>query len=565
MDERPSGEQASFSPINALTESPSATSKLGLLLAQGEALLLHRRWQEAEQLFRQVLAEGHVHSQVVALLARTLLAQGKPRDARDLLDSQSVAIAPASPAILLLRAQILLEMGERKDAIAAFQYAIAAAPDNGNGHIGLAVALGQDGQSRAAHASATTAIAKGVDTAGSRSVLARSLYEMNRYGDAEAEYRRALKHAPGNINTHVSLAELVWLRTRDVSAALAEVDRALLQHRGDAYAMDLRLLRARLMFTAGHHQQVLEQLEQWIPASPNHLSLRVLAIKTWIAIDPAKAAQHAAYAMRLAPNHTGVIGLYGDAMLAAGHPQVAADAAQRLLTENPHDNHAIALRAAAWRVLGDPRHLPFHDYASLVRACMLDVPHGWSSLPDYLDALAGELRDEHALLAEPLELSVRGGTQVEHRITETERPAIRAFPSAVDAAIRRYMSGLGVGDTPWHRRRTGHYRMAGLWSVRLASQGHHVSHYHGQGWLSSACYVQMPKAVSQGGGQGWLKFGEPGLATRPALSADYFLRPVPGMLVLFPSWMWHGTVPFTGTTDEHRLTMAFDAVPTATA
>ena len=32
-----------------------------------------------------------------------------------------------------------------------------------------------------------------------------------------------------------------------------------------------------------------------------------------------------------------------------------------------------------------------------------------------------------------------------------------------------------------------------------------------------------------------------------------------GRLVLFPSYMWHGTTPITG--DAPRLTIAFDAVP----
>ena len=31
------------------------------------------------------------------------------------------------------------------------------------------------------------------------------------------------------------------------------------------------------------------------------------------------------------------------------------------------------------------------------------------------------------------------------------------------------------------------------------------------------------------------------------------------MLVLFPSYMWHGTIPFSG--DQPRLTVALDIVP----
>lgn len=37
------------------------------------------------------------------------------------------------------------------------------------------------------------------------------------------------------------------------------------------------------------------------------------------------------------------------------------------------------------------------------------------------------------------------------------------------------------------------------------------------------------------------------------------IRPKPGYLALFPSYMWHGTVPFSDT--EPRMTSAFDMLP----
>jgi hypothetical protein len=36
------------------------------------------------------------------------------------------------------------------------------------------------------------------------------------------------------------------------------------------------------------------------------------------------------------------------------------------------------------------------------------------------------------------------------------------------------------------------------------------------------------------------------------------VAPLPGKLVLFPSYFWHGTLPFTSAAP--RLTVAFDAV-----
>jgi hypothetical protein len=59
--------------------------------------------------------------------------------------------------------------------------------------------------------------------------------------------------------------------------------------------------------------------------------------------------------------------------------------------------------------------------------------------------------------------------------------------------------------------------------------------------------------------EGVLTFGEPSIATTPALHAEHVVRPEVGMLVLFPSYFWHGTVPISG--NQTRLTVAFDAVP----
>jgi hypothetical protein len=43
------------------------------------------------------------------------------------------------------------------------------------------------------------------------------------------------------------------------------------------------------------------------------------------------------------------------------------------------------------------------------------------------------------------------------------------------------------------------------------------------------------------------------------LGVEHAVKPEPGKLVLFPSYMWHGTAPFGG--DQPRLTIAFDLIP----
>ncbi|HAM20005.1 MAG TPA: hypothetical protein DCP70_15910, partial [Alteromonas macleodii] len=59
-------------------------------------------------------------------------------------------------------------------------------------------------------------------------------------------------------------------------------------------------------------------------------------------------------------------------------------------------------------------------------------------------------------------------------------------------------------------------------------------------------------------GQGWLMFGRADIANQ-RFEGDYAVKPEGGTVVLFPSYMWHGTNAFA--TDEHRLTVAFDIIP----
>ena len=85
-------------------------------------------------------------------------------------------------------------------------------------------------------------------------------------------------------------------------------------------------------------------------------------------------------------------------------------------------------------------------------------------------------------------------------------------------------------------------------------------HTHPLGWISSAYYVQVPADVAasdaHGGG---IKFGEPDIDLGEHGKARRSIQPACGRLVLFPSYMWHGTLPFDA--HEPRMTVAFDVVP----
>jgi uncharacterized protein (TIGR02466 family) len=128
--------------------------------------------------------------------------------------------------------------------------------------------------------------------------------------------------------------------------------------------------------------------------------------------------------------------------------------------------------------------------------------------------------------------------------------------------VQDYVAQLPPAD-PGHpllgQRRDRRIRFSGSWSVRLRSGGRHSNHIHPQGWISSALYVSLPP-TSEGEGQdtGWLTLGQPDDKLELRLDPFCKIEPKPGQLVLFPSWMWHGTVPFA---EGERLTVAFDVRP----
>jgi uncharacterized protein (TIGR02466 family) len=138
---------------------------------------------------------------------------------------------------------------------------------------------------------------------------------------------------------------------------------------------------------------------------------------------------------------------------------------------------------------------------------------------------------------------------------------IAEFFAMIDAPIRDYIGRLDASSAhAVDRRRRNSYAIAGSWSVLLAPGGFHVDHVHPEGWLSSAYYVEVPDAGDAAGDAtraGWIKFGEPGV--KLDLAAEHFVKPRAGRLVLFPSYFWHGTVPFER--GGGRLTAAFDVIP----
>ena len=262
-------------------------------------------------------------------------------------------------------------------------------------------------------------------------------------------------------------------------------------------------------------------------------------------------------ALKLSPGHYEALTGFAQAAIVAGRLADAQTVLQAALNQTPNNQFLLALVATVMRQSGGP-YQRLYDYSRFVRAYDIVPPKGYETVQDFNRALKEKLNELHVYKHAPINQSLRQGTQTELDLSLIDDSILSGFFDAVDAPIRDYVKSIGFDAAhPLRRRNRGNYRVQGAWSVRLQETGHHVNHVHPMGWLSSAYYVDLPKQMSETSKQGWIKFGEPNLdVDQPA---EHYVQPKAGRLVLFPSYMWHGTVPFTG--PDTRLTLPFDVVP----
>jgi uncharacterized protein (TIGR02466 family) len=223
----------------------------------------------------------------------------------------------------------------------------------------------------------------------------------------------------------------------------------------------------------------------------------------------------------------------------------------------------------AWRALGDPREHWLHRYGEDVQAYDLPPPPGWTDMGAFNDALSQALDTLHGDRQAPIDQTLRQGTQTMGNLFDLDLPCVQQLRQCILAAVGEHVQTLqqrpADDQHPLHRRCTGHWRFTDSWSSRLQRGGYHTHHVHPHGWLSACYYVALPQTVVQASDPaqphaGWIAFGTPdsplpGCDTQ----ARRVVQPAVGRLVLFPSSMWHGTVPFDD--EGPRLTVAFDLVP----
>jgi len=489
--------------------------------------------------------------------AYALLNQGRVAEALA-ISTRLAAAADASHDSLALYSAALKMAQRHEEALAVDERAAGAFPASGAAWHNLAATLGELGRGHEALEALAKGFATGLDSPLSWQVKARAHVACGDLEDAETAYREASARAPDLAPLAAETADFLWMARGDLALAQAPLDRAF---HGGAPPAPLLLAKARLLASAGDREQAAALLDRAAGHLPDDLPLVLAASQAALEADRlADAERHVRRALSLAPDDPAALVQSTIISLALGRADEAWLSIGKALDRAPLDQSVLAWAATAARAAGDPLYGALCDYEAMVGIYDLEPPAGWATRADFLRDLAAALDRHHVMAEHPSAQSLRHGTQTTYRLSGAQDPAIQAFFKALDAPLREHLARLGAGDDPLRRRNEGGYRIVGAWSVRLRPGGFHLDHMHHEGWISSAFYVETPAgALDRDGREGWLRLGQPPFRTVPELPAERFIRPEPGRLVLFPSYMWHGTVPFH--TQERRTTIAFDVLP----
>ena len=98
------------------------------------------------------------------------------------------------------------------------------------------------------------------------------------------------------------------------------------------------------------------------------------------------------------------------------------------------------------------------------------------------------------------------------------------------------------------------------WAISMMKNGNLNLHNHTTGWLSGSFYISMPKQNTEN--EGAIVFSIRGM-DYPVLDeskiSDKIFNIRPGDIIMFPSSLFHGTLPFSS--EENRVSFAFDKRP----
>lgn len=453
----------------------------------------------------------------------------------------------------------LKQVGRLNEAIAAYRRALEIAPDFADAEFNLAIllnAVGRRGEAAGAYRHVAE-LKPGFAPAYVN--LGNSLKEAGEVEQAAGAYRQALEVKPDHIGALANLGDCLNELGRHEQAM--ESCRAALAIKHD-FIPALASLAAALS-ALGRHEAAVDAARSALAIKPDAIDALVAlnaALKALGRSEDIVQAYHQALAA--SPDDAVVHCHLAHHYLDRDDPARALAQCDACLAANPGHIRALAIKCTALNELGardELRRLACCD--RLVLHKRWDSAPGYATMERFNQALARHVVNHPSMAYEPAGRATRSGRHSGELLVEPKGP-IGALEQMICAAVADYDTSVRAEPGhPFLAHPPGRWNLT-IWAVVLDQQGYQVPHIHPSGWLSGVYYVTLPKVVGDpGAGQaGWIEFGCPPRHYVPTVEPEVTtIQPEPGLMLLFPSYFYHRTLPFES--DETRISIAFDVMP----
>jgi len=260
-----------------------------------------------------------------------------------------------------------------------------------------------------------------------------------------------------------------------------------------------------------------------------------------------------------------------EAYLGLGLMTEADSLVDTLLADDPDNQYLIALKGSVLKGIEmNPAEAVYYDREYGLERFVVEI-----DLHEYCDQaelfkmntlVSGFVSDLHVFKRNPLHQSVIGGTQSAGNLFSQPSHALHKLKSHLLAALGKVMDKKyfdEIAPVQVSRRHLGEFRVESSWSIQLKGSGHHKPHVHSKGWLSCVYYLEVPDEIetpsNSADKSGWLALGRPGVGVPYSAVPELYIAPAVGKLIIFPSYVWHETLPFKS--NQPRITVAFDLIP----
>ena len=495
-----------------------------------------------------------------------LCARDGRLDAAIELFAAAQRLAPDNPVHLNDLGHAYLAANRPVDAEAAYRRAVALRPDLGDGHFNLGNLLRGQGKLGAAVAAYRRAVGADPGVVAFHINLGVTLQRLKHFEEAIGALRQAVALDGHSFEAHYNLA-FVLAGQQKLDEAIRSY-RAALAVKPEAAAAHLNLGVA--LEETGRLDAAIACFARAIELAPDlaqaHVNLGAALYGTG-ALEQALSAIRRA--LELAPDKALTYVNLGQTLQASGDLPGAEAAFRKALALDPGLTTAKAHWSIALRQMGRwEEALALLDYAHLLKTRQLKEVRPWPTVAAFNAELARYIYRHPTLMRDPPGLSTNHGDRSLEILNCADAP-VAALQRFIEESVADYVAtALQASANPFAPPPLAAWHLTG-WAVVLRSSGYQTPHFHAPAMVSGVYYVQVPEVVRSGqaGEAGFIKFGPPVDGMAAARAEDTPLtagvRPEEGMVVLFPAYFWHYTMPFDS--QEDRICVAFDVISDAQA